>query len=106
MTEFVKFYFGQILALSCALVWSQSVILFKKSGERFQPLALNLFKNVLAVVRLVPTIWTVGGQLAPRLPLTNCGILFISGSLGIELPGGTTSAGHKKTGRTATLAPQ
>lgn len=78
-------HLGEILALSCALVWSLSVILFKKSGEVVHPVALNLFKNVLAIVLLVPTIWIAGVVWPQGLSVTDYAIIFLSGVFGIGI---------------------
>jgi drug/metabolite transporter (DMT)-like permease len=81
MTSFP--YLGEIFALSTAIVWAFAVILFKKSGETVHPIALNLFKNVLSVILLVPTIWIAGDILLRRAPLSDYGIMLLSGTLGI-----------------------
>ncbi|UCC45647.1 MAG: EamA family transporter, partial [Candidatus Zixiibacteriota bacterium] len=54
-------YQGETLALTAAIVWAVAVILFKKSGETVHPIGLNLFKDVLAAVLFVPTLWILEG---------------------------------------------
>ncbi len=78
-------HFGEILALLCAVTWAGAVILFKKSGEAVHPIGLNLFKNTLAVVLFLPTMWILGGTLWRAAPLDEYGLLLISGALGIGL---------------------
>lgn len=78
-------FFGEFLALSTAVVWAVAVILFKRSGESVHPIALNLFKNVLAAVLFVPTIWLVGGAVFEPLPARDYLILLVSGALGIGI---------------------
>lgn len=78
-------YLGEILALSCAVIWSLSVIFFKKSGETVHPLALNLFKDVLGAVLLVPTIWITGQVWLPGTQQTDVALLLLSGALGIGI---------------------
>ena len=78
-------HFGEVLALLCAVTWAATVILFKKSGEAVHPLGLNLFKNVLAVVLFLPTMWILGGTLWRAAPLGEYGLLLFSGALGIGL---------------------
>ena len=78
-------YFGEILAIACAFVWSLAIILFKKSGEVVHPLALNLFKNVLAIVLLVPTLWLFGVSWPRGIPASDYGIILLSGMLGIGI---------------------
>lgn len=62
---------GQGLALLTAFTWSFAIVLFKQSGERISPIALNLFKNVVALVLL-------GASLAVLYYLPVGGILDIS----------------------------
>ena len=83
MTEWP--YFGHTLALSAAIIWAVAVILFKKSGESVHPVALNLFKNILASLLLVPTIWLAGGSLTYPASFTDYLLLLLSGALGIGL---------------------
>ncbi len=78
-------HLGEILAIVCALVWSLAVILFKKSGEVVHPLALNLFKVVLAVVLLLPTMWIAGQLWPPNASVSNIAILLLSGVLAIGI---------------------
>lgn len=83
--EVIQSYFGEILALLTAVAWALAVILFKKSGETVHPIGLNLFKNLMAVVLLVPTMWFMGKTIFREVPLGDYGIVFISGILGIAI---------------------
>ena len=76
---------GQTLALFTALAWGFAVILFKKSGETVHPIALNVFKNFLAVVLLIPTIPLFGETLFYDAPRNNYLLLLASGALGIGI---------------------
>jgi len=78
-------YLGELLALATAVVWAFAVILFKKSGEGVHPLALNLFKNVLAAALILPTIAFAGQSLFAAAPARDYWILIISGALGIGI---------------------
>ncbi len=78
-------HLGEILALSTALIWAISVILFKKSGETVHPIALNLFKNVLAALLIVPTLWIAEGGLDFPFGREELTLLLISGALGIGI---------------------
>jgi len=78
-------YLGESLALLTALVWALAVILFKKSGEKMHPLALNLFKNILAFMLLVPTIFIAGENLFHDAPAGDYIFLLISGFMGIGI---------------------
>jgi drug/metabolite transporter (DMT)-like permease len=59
--------------------------MFKKSGEVLSPTALNLFKGVVTLVLLVPTLWFCGIALFPQRPLTDWLVFGASGFLGITL---------------------
>jgi len=76
-------FFGEILSLSTAIFWAFAVILFKKSGETVSPLALNLFKNVFAIVLFIPTLFVLGIEFFPDVPRSNYLILMLSGIIGI-----------------------
>ncbi|MEW5924156.1 MAG: DMT family transporter [Candidatus Zixiibacteriota bacterium] len=78
-------YFGEILALLTAMTWAVAVILFKKSGEKVHPIALNLFKNFLAVILFIPTMWLFGETLFRNVPARDYYLLLLSGALGIGL---------------------
>jgi len=78
-------YSGEIMALLTAAMWAIAVILFKRSGETVHPLALNLFKNVLAVTLFVPTIYIMGRTLAYPASHYDYLLLLISGGLGIGI---------------------
>lgn len=78
-------YFGETLALVTAVVWALAVILFKKSGETVHPVALNLFKNTLAVLLFLPTIYIFGGSLIRDVPNGEYLVLLASGALGIGI---------------------
>lgn len=78
-------YFGQILALLCAVIWAFAVILFKKSGETVHPIALNLFKNVLAMILFIPTMLIFKEPLFRQVPYNDYLLLIISGMVGIAI---------------------
>lgn len=76
---------GQAYAIATAIVWAFAVILFKKSGENVHPLALNFYKNLLAMTLLVPTILVFGGGFSDGFTSKEYIILLVSGALGIGL---------------------
>lgn len=78
-------YLGEILALLSALFWAFAVILFKKSGETRHPLTLNIFKNLLATILLIPTIVLFREPLLPRLSLHDYVCFIASGILGMAI---------------------
>jgi drug/metabolite transporter (DMT)-like permease len=80
-----SFFTGEVCALLSAFIWAVAVILFKKSGESVPPVALNLLKNVLVLVLLIPALLLVEGNLWPH-PTSGEVIRFtISGALGFTV---------------------
>lgn len=78
---------GEIYALLTAVVWAFALVLFKRSGERVSPLALNLFKNVIGLALLAATLtimWDGPGVLR-QYPRQDICILVFSGIVGIAL---------------------
>ena len=75
---------GPACALGAALLWSTSVILFKRS-EAVSPQAMNLFKNVVALTLLLITLPIMGQGLDWDRDLGEWWLLILSGALGIAL---------------------
>jgi len=78
-------YLGEIFAFVTAIVWASAVILFKKSGETVHPVALNFFKNLLAMVLLLPTIYFFEGWIFKGFTGDEIALLLVSGALGIGI---------------------
>ena len=78
-------FLGEASALLTAIVWAIAVILFKKSGESVHPIALNLFKNLLAILLILPTMWLMGSTLFRSVPAGEYLLLIASGAIGIGL---------------------
>lgn len=90
---------GQLAALSSALAWACALVLFKRSGERVAPIALNLFKNAVGIALFALTLpilvaldtryGLLGGEYAPELLFQHSAydyaILAASGIVGIAL---------------------
>jgi drug/metabolite transporter (DMT)-like permease len=76
---------GILCATAAAFFWSAAVVMFKKSGEIFSPMALNLFKGVVTLLLLVPTLWFAGVPFFPVRPACDWLMFCISGILGITL---------------------
>jgi drug/metabolite transporter (DMT)-like permease len=78
-------YLGELLSITTAVIWAFAVTLFKKSGESVHPLALNAFKNLLAMVLFIPTIWLLGQSLFFPASRGVYLILLLSGAIGIGI---------------------
>jgi drug/metabolite transporter (DMT)-like permease len=78
-------YIGEILSVAAAIMWAFAIVLFKKSGESVHPLALNTFKNILASLLYLPTLWVAGISLVQDYTASEYLLLIISGVIGIAV---------------------
>jgi drug/metabolite transporter (DMT)-like permease len=76
---------GEFFALLAAIIWSNAVILLKKSGESVSPLALNVFRVAITVPLLVLTLVVLRQPIGYRAPVTDYLILFASGIIAIAI---------------------
>lgn len=74
---------GEAMALGSALCWAVAVILFRRSPA-LSPFAINLFKNVFALLLFGLTLLVTGGGLGERPP-GEWAQLGLSGVLGIAV---------------------
>jgi drug/metabolite transporter (DMT)-like permease len=75
---------GEACALGAALCWSVSLILFKSSDE-VSPMAMNLFKNLVAIALLAVTLAFLGHGLDLERSSADWARLAVSGVLGIAV---------------------
>ena len=96
--------FGIFIALSCAFVWSVSLILLKMSSNNVPGQVLNLGKNTLGLILLLPTAYFVEGPL-PSIENRDLLALLTSGFVGIGIADALTllSMKHLKAGEFAIL---
>ena len=76
---------GETLALASAVAWAIAVILFRVSGKTVPPIALNLFKNVLAFLLFLAVMAVLGRAVLPAASLADYALLLASGILGIAV---------------------
>lgn len=82
---------GELAALTAALVWAVSSVVYTRVGRRIQPLELNLSKGVIAIALIVLTLVlraVATGNFASVMPAINpsaFALLTLSGALGIGL---------------------
>lgn len=78
---------GMLFSLLAALSWASALIMFKRSGEHYPPLALNLFKNTVALLLLAGTVLIQGNgfEFVSKMPPEEVVVLMASGLLGIAL---------------------
>src|SRR4030042_5960186 len=78
-------YFGEISAFISAVFWAFAVILFKKSGERLHPIALNLFKISLSLFLFIPTMLIFNVAFFPSISWNEYFIFILSGVVGMVI---------------------
>jgi len=78
-------HLGEALSVLAALIWAASVVLFRISGREFKPLALNFFKNMVAIVLLLATLLVAGQNLFREAPVLDYVLLALSGILGVAI---------------------
>ena len=76
---------GSAFALACAFFWAFAVILFKKAGESFSPITLNIYKSVVAMALIGLTMLVMGIPFFPDVAPRVWWILVLSGLFGITL---------------------
>ena len=76
---------GEFFSVACAAVWALAVVLFRRSGESLPPFELNLFKNALGVMLLIPTVWLMEGLRPPDFDAARWFIVLLSGVIGIAV---------------------
>jgi drug/metabolite transporter (DMT)-like permease len=76
---------GEIFALSSAFGWALAVILMRRVGETLPAFELNLFKNSLGALLLIPTILLFSGPGLPDYSLFEFSVVFASGVIGIAI---------------------
>ena len=105
MTDFT----GEIAALTAALLWAVSSVVYGILGQEIPPLQLNLGKGIAGIIFIFLTLLFLNSPL-PRLDLIPVSFLLLSGIIGIGL-GDTAfftalnNLGARRTLLIETLAP-
>lgn len=76
---------GELLALLTALLYSAAVIFYKRSVVHASPFALNLFKNIVALILLALTALVLGQTELLSIPSKDLLVMLASGALGIGI---------------------
>lgn len=76
---------GKTLALLAPVAWSFAIILFRVTGLKIPPLALNLFKNVVALALFSLTILALGRDFGGGATRGQIHVLLWSGIIGIAV---------------------
>jgi len=78
-------YAGEILSVVAAVLWALALVLFRKSGEKVHPIALNMFKDLVALVLYLPTLYIAGETLFIDAPARDWWLMLASGAIGIAI---------------------
>lgn len=90
---------GEFFSVACAFLWSVATVLFRKGGETVPPVALNLFKTVVALAFFLPTLVLLGIALFPEdHGVADWLILMASGAIGIGIADTLFFAGLNRIG--------
>lgn len=76
---------GIFFAIFCAVTWSASVVLFKKAAEEIHPVLINVCKNWIGTLLMIPTVLIFSPFSFGSIADTDLLILIASGILGIGL---------------------
>jgi drug/metabolite transporter (DMT)-like permease len=76
---------GVALGLGCALSWAIAVVLFKKYGGGVHATFLNVYKNAISLLLMLPTAYLMEGALWFDIPTYDLSILLLSGFIGIGI---------------------
>ncbi len=76
---------GKTLALLAPVSWSFAIIMFRVTGLKVPPLALNLFKSVLALILFTLTILILGRNFSGGATTRQINMLLVSGVIGIAV---------------------
>ncbi|MEM7592642.1 MAG: DMT family transporter [Cyanobacteria bacterium P01_A01_bin.83] len=77
-------FIGEIAALTAALLWAISSVIYSRLGLRIPPLQLNLYKGLMAIAMIVITL-LIQGVASTNVSIATYGLLFLSGIVGIGL---------------------
>ena len=78
-------YAGEALSVIAAILWALALVLFRRSGEQVHPIALNLFKDVLALLLYLPTVYIAGETIFHPVPAGDYWLMAVSGAIGIGI---------------------
>ena len=84
LTDSSHSFLGEIAALTAALLWAISSIVYSRLGVNIAPLQLNLYKGIIAIALIVLTLVIQGANFAD-LSLSTVALLSLSGVIGIGL---------------------
>lgn len=75
---------GEVAAISAAALWCVATLLYGRLGQEISPLAMNLFKGLMALVMMLATMLALGLSFS-SMPTSTFLLLVLSGVAGIGL---------------------
>lgn len=78
-------YQGEALSVLAAVLWAVAVVLFKLSGKKLAPFALNLFKNTVGLFLFLVTLAVLRQDFLYPAPLADYVLLALSGVVGLAI---------------------
>lgn len=93
-------YIGEISALATALCWAISVVLFRQVGHAFSPIALNLWKGLIAISGLMVVVFFIPSEFPEA---GHFFWLLLSGLIGIGIGDTAFFAALNRLGERSTL---
>ncbi len=76
---------GELFSISAAACWGLAVVIYMRLGQSVPPVALSLFKNLVVVVLIIPTVLIAHGPALPDFQWWTFGLAALSGILGIAV---------------------
>ena len=76
--------YGEMAALTAAMLWAVASVLFRQAGSTVTPWLLNLYKGVLASLGFAAVMF-FSGQTLLELPMQATALLLLSGLIGIGI---------------------
>lgn len=80
----VSNFIGELAALSAALLWAISSVVYSRLGLKIPPLQLNLYKGIIAIAFILITL-SIQGTAFTNLSASTIALLSLSGVIGIGL---------------------
>lgn len=84
MTIQLNNFIGEIAALTAALLWAVSSVIYSRLGLKIPPLQLNLYKGIIAIAFILLTL-SIQGAAFTNLSFSTIALLSLSGIIGIGL---------------------
>ena len=84
MLDLVNSFIGEIAALSAALLWAISSVVYSRLGLKIPPLQLNLYKGIIAIAFIVITL-IIQDSAFGDFSSSTVALLSLSGVIGIGL---------------------